>query len=685
MFSAAFARGILPLLALPLAWAPTSSALAQSGGSGSALEEDVDPSIAPGDDFFGYANGGWLERTDIPAGMERWNARAEIDAVTRRQMAELLDGARTEPPGSLARKVADFRTAYLDQASIEARGIAPLEPLLDSIQQIRNKSDLTRLLGRLLPADVDPLNWGVYRSSHVLGLSVEQGLHGEKTYVALLVQGSLGLPDRDDYLGTDRRPRTLRARYQEYIARELTLAGFDRGAQRARGVLALETALARTQASATASADDRNADHRWTRADFSRRAPGMDWSVFLRAAGLSRQREFIAWQPGAVTGLSALVASQPLGVWKDYLRFHAIHRYADVLPRAFAGAAAALEDSAGAQAARPRADRALEATQAAMGEAVGRMYAERYFPPAAKARVEAIVANVVAAFVRRIEAAPWMSPATRTLALAKMKTLYFGIGYPDQWQDYSDLTVDSGDALGNLRRTEDRNYRRTLARLGRQVDRHEWWISPQTVGAVLLFQQNAYNFPAALLQPPKFDATASDAANYGAIGAIVGHEVSHFVDLLGADWDAEGRKHRWWTPDDSTGFRNAARPLVAQFSGYKAFSDLAVDGERTRTEDVADLAGLVTALDAYHRTLGSRASDSVYVRRQDREFFLGFARSWRSTMRDDALRAQVASDVHAPDRYRIATVRNVDAWYDAFGVRPGQRLYLAPGERVRIW
>jgi predicted metalloendopeptidase len=278
-----------------------------------------------------------------------------------------------------------------------------------------------------------------------------------------------------------------------------------------------------------------------------------------------------------------------------------------------------------------------------------------------------------------------MSPGTRTVALAKLKTLYFGIGYPEQWQDYSDLIVDSTDPVGNLRRVADRNYRRAVARLGQPVDLTEWWIAPQTVGAVLVFQQNAYNFSAALLQAPKFDPTASDAANYGAIGAIVGHEVSHFVDMLGAEWDADNRERHWWTPEDMMRFQTAADPLVNQFSGYHPLPDLAINGKQTQTENVADLAGLTAAFDAYRKTLGGRTNDQAYVRQQDREFFIGFARSWRSKIREEALRTQVATDGHAPESYRIATVRNIDAWYDAFDVQPGQRLYLKPEARVRVW
>jgi len=674
---------------MTLSWWTGSAALAQATDyrPPSTLESGVDPTIRPGDDFFAYANGGWLKTTEIPTGKDRWTARNEIDELTRQQVLKILDDAGAEPAGPTARKVADFRAAYLNETAIEARGIAALQPLLDSIDHVQNKAALTRLLGSKLGADVDPLNWGAYRSSHLLGLSVEPSIHGEKTYVAFLLQGGLGLPDREHYVSAERPMQALRARYQEYIGRLMALAGFDRADQRAQAVMELETALAQAQSTREQSANDHNADNLWTRADFARQAPGMDWSAFFAAAGLARQAAFVAWQPGALKRLAALVASQPLDTWKDYLRFHVFDASADVLPRVFAEQALALHGDAATGQSEPssRAQRAVEATKAAMSDALGRMYAERYFPAAQKARVQAIVGNVIAAFRQRVEAATWMSPRTRTLALAKLKTLYFGIGYPETWQDYSDLAVDPEDAMGNLRRVAEWNYRHALARLGQPVDMTEWWIAPQRVGAVLVFQQNAYNFPAALLQAPKFDRTASDAANYGAIGAIVGHEVSHFVDLLGAEYDAEGRMRHWWTAEDLTRFQALIAPLVNQFSSYRPFPEVSIDGKRTQTENIADLAGLATAFDAYRKTLGSRATDKAYVRQQDREFFIGFARSWRSKTSESAIRAQLASDNHAPESYRIATVRNIDAWYDAFDVRPGQRLYLEPGKRVRIW
>ncbi|MFL5494705.1 MAG: M13 family peptidase, partial [Gemmatimonadales bacterium] len=387
------------LFAAMLVWYPGTIASAQTiDRPHSDLEPGVDPGVRPGDDFFAYANGSWLQAAEVPAGKDRWTARNEIDELTRQQVLKLLDEAGAAPVGSAARKVADFRAAYGNQAAIEARGLAPLKQLLDSIDRVESKAGLTRLLGRGLRADVDPLNWGVYRSATLLGLSVEPGIHGEKTKVAFLLQGGLGLPDRDNYVSAEPPMQALRTRYQEYIGRLLALAGFDGAEQRAAAVMALETALARTQATVEASASDHNADNRWTRADFARQAPGMDWSAFFAAAGLARQATFVAWQPSAIIGLAALVRSEPLEAWKDYARFHVIDALADVLPNAFAEQALAMHGAVtGQPQPSPRTQRALEATQVAMSGALGRMYAERYFPTEQKARVEAIVANVIAA------------------------------------------------------------------------------------------------------------------------------------------------------------------------------------------------------------------------------------------------------------------------------------------------
>ena len=677
-------RGAL-MLALSCALSAAPSICTAKTQPRPVIEAGVAADIRPGDDFFAFANGAWLQATQIPDGEPRWNARNEINALTRRQVDQLVDDAAGAPVGSNARKVANFRAAYLDEATIEARGVTPLAPTMERINVIGDAMALTRFLGSELRADVDPLNLGIYDSAHLLGLSVEPGLQGEANHVALLLQGGLGLGDRDLYLSTTPDGQALRARYERYIGRMLALAGFDQAEQRAARVMALEVAIAQTHATRAASGDERNANNLWTRADFARQAPGIHWSEFFASAKLSKQQSFVVWQPGAVTGAAALVASQPLATWLDYLRFHVIHAHVEVLPRAFAEEALVLRGGEASSQPGSRAQRALPATQQAMSGLLGRLYAERFFPPQQAARVRAIAANVIEAFRQRVAAVTWLSPTSKQQALAKLQTVYFGVGYPEKWEDYDGLRVDAADPIGNLQRLADWNYEHALARVGQLVDTRQWWIAPQTAGAILLFQQNAYNFSAALLQAPKFDPAASDAMNYGAIGAIIGHEVSHFVDTLGADYDAARRKAHWWTAQDMAGYEAATRPLVEQFSNYRPLADAAIDGKQTLVENVADLGGLAAAFDAYRHTLGSKANDPQYVRQLDREFFIGFARAWRSKARQEALRTQIAIDGHAPESFRIATVRNLDAWYDAFDVRPGQALYLEPAARVRVW
>jgi putative endopeptidase len=674
------------LLAATLSsWPVPAAAQAAVARVPSRLESTVDAGTAPGDDFFAYANGGWLKAVVLPAGKERWGARDELEELARRRIATLVDDAGAAPAGSTARKVADFRAAWRNEAAIEARGLASLKPLLDRIGGVSDKAELTRLLGHGMRADVDPLGLGVYESAGVLGLSVEQSIHGEKTNTAFLVQGGLGLPDREDYLGAGPGKEALRARYREYIRKMLTLAGFSDAEGRATAVLALETAIAQTHGTSEASANDRNADNVWTGSDFARRAPGMDWAAFFDAAGLAGQGEFVAWQEAAVTGVAALVASQPLETWKDYLRFHAIHDFADVLPRAFAEEALALKAAAGAGPQPSRAERALAATQSAMSDALGRMYVERHFPPEQKARVERISDDVRAALVKRVETATWMSPATKASTLSKLRTLYVGIGYPDGWEDFSSLAVDPADPLSNLLRVFDRATRNALARLGKPVNLKVWTMPPQRVGALLVFQQNAYVMAAALLEPPKYDRAASDAAAYGSVGALIGHDVTHYIDVLGADYDTEHRMRHWWTPEDMVRFQALAQPLADQFAAYQPLPGLSVNGKLTLTENIADLGGLAAAFDAYRRTLGSRVKDRDFVREQDREFFVAYAQTQRRKISEGALRKQVTTSDHAPEDTRADTVRNLDAWYDAFDVRPGQRLYLDPSARVRVW
>ena len=673
-------RRITRALALGLALFAQAN-LANAATPPAPAETSVDPAIKPGDDFFAYANGEWLKATAIPAGKSRWGARDEISARTKQQVAAVITSAGANPAGSAGRKLADFHTAYLNVAAIEAQGLAPLTPLLKSVAEVQDRIALARWLGGHLRADVDPLNWGVFDSAHLFGLSVEYGIHGEKSPFAYLLQGGLGLSGREAYLGDTAETRSLRLKYRDYIARLLGLAGIDRALPRADAVLTLETEIARSHATEQESAKESNADHHWAQEDFPKQAPGLDWPVFFAAAGLGKQPDIVVWQPGAIKGAAALVAAQPLAAWQDYLRFHVIDDFADVLPRAFADAAAAFRATAQDQ----RAQRAIDETSKALPDAVGQIYVARYFPATTKAKLQEIAGRVIEALGQRVQAVTWLSPTGKAKARAKLQTLYLGAGYPAHWPDDSHLLIEPGDAAGNRQRVREWNYQNALAKLDQPVDRHEWAQAAQAPVALLNFLQNSCAFSAALLQAPKFDPTASDAANYGAVGAIFGHEMSHFIDTLGADYDEQGATNHWWTKEERAQFDAACQPLIEQYSGYRAFPDLAINGKLTLGENVADLGGLSAAFDAYRRTLGHRTEDKQYLREQDRQFFIGYAQAWRSKLSESALREQAKSNDHAPERFRISTVRNIDAWYDAFDVQPGQALFLEPKARVRVW
>ncbi|MFC5512157.1 M13 family metallopeptidase [Massilia jejuensis] len=638
--------------------------------------------VLPGDDFFTWANGDWLARTEIPADRGSWSAMGALAEDTNERIATMIEelGAAKGTSGE-ARKVADFYAAYMDEAGIEKRGLAPLRPVLASIAGIKDKAGLVRALGGSIRADVDPLNATNFFTENLFGLWVAQGLAEPSRNLPYLLQGGLGLPDRAYYLENNARMAELRTRYQQHIAAMLKLAGMDRSDARAARVFELELALAQTHATREESANIQKSNHVWTMQDFAAKAPGVDWNAFFRAAGLSGQDRFQVYHPGAIVGAAKLLADADVATWRDYLAFHKLNQYAGLLPKAFSDQRFEFNGKAlsGAQQQSGRWKRALGATNAAMDEAVGKLYVARYFPAENKAKVQAMVANIIDAFSRRIDKLAWMAPATRAHAQAKVKALYVGIGYPERWKSYDGLRVVAGDAFGNAIRAEEYHYRQELAKLKRKPDRTEWAMPPQLVNAVNLPLQNAMNFPAAILQPPFFDPTGSEAANYGAIGSIIGHEISHSFDDQGAQFDAQGRLRDWWTKEDLEHFRAASRKLVAQYGAYRPFPDLAVNGQLTLSENLADLAGLEAAYDAFKTTPGGKTMNA------DRAFFTGFAQGWRSKTREAALRRAVLTDGHAPSRYRTYIVRNLDAWYKAFDVKPGQALYLAPQERVKIW
>jgi len=471
----------------------------------------------------------------------------------------------------------------------------------------------------------------------------------------------------------------LRAAYKRHVTVILQLAGITGASVRAARIVNLETKIAAVHATRVQSADVQQAQA-WPRAALDSKAPGVDWAGLLEAAGLSKSPMFIVWHPAAVTGLSTLVAKEPLEVWKDWLAFHTLNEVTGFLPKAFVDEGFAFygKTLSGTPEQRQRWERGVDATSIMLGEIVGKLYVARHFAPEAKAKVRAMSDAIIRAFDKRIEALDWMTSETKAKAREKLKTLYVGVGYPDKSIDYASLEIKRDDALGNLARSQLFEYRRQLAKLSQSVDKTEWWLTPQTVNAVSLPLQNALNFPAAILQAPYFDPNCDAATNFGAIGATIGHEISHSFDDQGSQFDAKGRFVNWWTPRDLDHFKAAAEALAKQYDSYHPFPDLAINGHQVLSENIADLAGLAAAYDAYRLSLGGQPA-------HDQNFFVGYAQSWLNKSREERLRLQVTTDGHAPDEYRVATVRNLDPWYAAFSVTPGQKMFLAADQRVRIW
>lgn len=649
----------------------------------------LDRSINPGDDFYQYANGDWLKKTELPADRASIGVFSLLDDTASKRTAGIIEEAAKSgaKPGASARKIADLYNSYMDEKAIEVAGTTPLRAQIDAIRQIKDKRQLARELGRTLRADVDALNNTNFHTANLFGLWVAPGFHDSGHYTAYLMQGGLLLPDREYYISPSEHMAGLRAKYLAHVSAILKLAGYDDVDARAKRIVDLEHAIAEKHISLAENDDIHKADNTWKAADFAAKAPGLDWHEYFQGAGLTKQASFIVWQPTAFTGESALVASTPLDTWKDWLAFHLIEQYAGVLPKAFADERFAFfgQTLSGTPQQRPRWQRGVAVVNGILGDAVGQIYAERYFSPEAKARAQAMVANIIEAFRLRIDGLTWMDAATKTEAKAKLKTLYVGIGYPEKWRDYSTLTIKPADIIGNLQRASLFEYHHEVNRLGSTVDKKEWSMTPQTVNAVNLPLQNALNFPAAILQPPFFDAAAPAAANYGAIGSIIGHEISHTFDTEGSTFDSTGALRNWWTKEDLEHFGVATKKLAAQYDTYKPFPDVSVNGEQTLAENIADVAGISAAYDGYRASLAGKTAPEQDGFSGDQQFFIAFGQNWASKTREAALRQQVLTDGHAPAQYRAATVRNIDAWYAAFSVEEGRKLYLAPTDRVRIW
>jgi len=675
-------RKAMLALACALALAGVGCTLGLRTGSGAGIDRAAgDPSVRAQDDFFRRVNGHWLKTTEFPPDKAYLGSFEALHDKIQLELRGLVEKAARSRANDDERRIADLYESFVDEAAVERAGLLPLAGELAVIDALQSPSQLATVIGRMTRLGVNvPLR-----------MDIDQDSRNARRYVPLIAQAGLGLPDRDYYLvADDAKFREARASYLAYLTRllELSRAPGD-AATSARAVIALETALAQGQWARVDTRDPVKAYTRVELAGLAPLAPGFDWPAWLAATGLAgKTGDVIVQQPSYLATVAAQLAATPLPVWKAYLRTHLLSSYASFLAKDFVDARFAYVGTAlsGTTENLPRWKRAVGFVEASAGESLGKLYVDAYFPPASKARMEKLVANLLAAYRDSIDAIDWMSPTTKKEAQAKLATFAPKIGYPKRWIDYGALETKKGDLIGNVRRAREFAYARDLAKLGKPVDRDEWFITPQTVNAYYNASLNEIVFPASVLQPPFFDPRADDAVNYGAIGAIIGHEISHGFDDEGSQFDGTGNLRVWWTDEDRKRFDDKTKILVSQYSAFSPFAGYHVNGELTLGENIADNAGLEIAYKAYHRSLAGKAAPVIDGTSGDERFFYGFAQAFRGKARDAVLLTQIKSDPHSPDEFRVnGAVRNHPAFYATFAVTPGDPMYLPPEQRVSIW
>ncbi|MBA4047853.1 MAG: peptidase M13 [Sphingomonas sp.] len=634
----------------------------------------MDRSVQPGDDFFRFAGGGWLTKTEIPADRAAFGMFNVLQDRSLAQTKVILEAAAAKP-GS---KIGDFFASYMDQAAVDARGITPIQPWLTALKGAADKTALATEMAKLQRKGVGGL----------VGVFVGQDEKAPERYIVNVTQSGIAMPNRDYYVKEGVDLDKVRTAYQANVATMLGLIGEGANAEaRAKAVFEFEKSLATAHWTAIESRDSDKTYNKWSAADFDAKAPGMPWGAIRAALGVAGEKEFIVAQPSAITGEAKAFADTPIEVLRDYAMLRVVRSFAGVL-------ATPIDDAnfsfygpvlSGQAVQRDRWKRAVGATSGALGEEIGKQYVARYFPPETKAVVDTLVKNVIAAMGKRIDNLTWMTAETKVKARAKLASFTPKIGYPSVWRDYTGLTVDRGDLLGNVARANAFEYARGIAKLGKPIDRAEWFMTPMTINAYANPVLNEIVFPAAILQPPFFDAKADPAVNYGGIGAVIGHEISHHFDDQGRKYDPTGKLTDWWTKADVEAFDKLTAQLVAQYDAYEPLPGQRIQGGLTLGENIADLAGLSVAIDAYHASLGGKPAPVIDGTTGDQRFYFGWSQVWRTKARERALRSQLLSDPHSPGEYRTATVRNLDPWYAAFGAKPGEKQYLAPEARVRIW
>jgi predicted metalloendopeptidase len=639
-----------------------------------------DRSVRPQDDFFRFVNGGWISRTQIPGDRTSAGTFLQLRDSAQAALRAIIDSVSAAPnaPGSEGQKVGDLFRSFMDTARIESLGVTPLREDLARINAVNGREQYPQLFASMRRLGVaTPFSFGVGQ---------DQG--NSSRYAVSVSQSGLGLPDRDLYLVDNERNAAIRQAYTTYLETLLRLGGNADPAGAARRVVAFETAMARLHWDRTRNRD-RNATYNPTALrDLQARTPGFQWASYFSAAGLPRVDSVIVRQPDYFNAVDQLLAATPVEDVKTYLSVRLLDDAAAYLSRDFRLARFAFRNRvlSGQEQERPRWQLGVAAVEGALGESLGKLYVQRHFSPESKARMEELVANLLAAYRDAIDELEWMSPATRAQAQDKLRQFSVKIGYPDEWEDYSALEIRPDDLLGNLRRATAFNYAEMIGRLGGPVDRTEWGMTPQTVNAYYNAVNNEIVFPAAILQPPFFNLNADDAVNYGAIGAVIGHEISHGFDDQGRKSDGQGNLRDWWTAEDAAAFEQRANMLVEQYGAFEPVPGARVNGRLTLGENIGDVSGVAVAYRAYKKSLQGRPAPVIAGFTGDQRFFLGYAQVWRSMAREQALRQQLLTDTHSPGMYRTnGVLANLPAFYEAFNVRPGDRMYLPPEKRVKIW
>ncbi len=639
----------------------------------------IDPSVKPGDDFFGYVNGTWMKNNTIPDDRTSWGTnemlivKAEHDVRAIVEEAALAGGA----PGSNQKKLADYYNAYLNQDAIDALGLAPIQPALAEINAIRTHEDVVRFVGKPGVGVTFPI---------AIFVGLDEG--NPDRYLPQMTHAGIGLPEREYYRRDDRQFPELRTQYEAACANMLTLVGVQNAGTQARAIMALETRIAEIH---WPVADRRERERTYnlrTRADVHALSQRFPWDAYFEARGLGEEDEVVIAELNTMGPLAELVMRTPVSTWRSYIIWHYVRTKAHVLPRNIDDANFEFfgRQLNGQPRQRERWQRAIQAVNGALGEAVGQLYVARHFPPESKAQALELVENMRRAYGDRIRASQWMSAETKVIALEKLATFRPKIGYPDRWEDYSALDIRAGDAFGNQMRWAEWNHAKDIARLGRPSDREEWFMMPHAVNAYYNPPFNEIVFPAGYLQPPLFDPNADPAVNYGAIGGVIGHEMGHGFDDQGAKSDARGVLRDWWLPQDVERFRAVTGSLADQYSEFEPLPGLRLNGRLGLGENIGDCGGLQVALHAYRIALNGQEAPMLEGTTGLQRFFMGRAQHRKQIQREQALRNQVMTGPHSPARYRInGPARNMDAWYEAFNVQPGDALYLPPERRITIW